>query len=127
MPEKAGAFAEARERAALPERTRLITVAIATVISTTAVIFVVRDMAKQPVLITSLASSIFLLYHQPLNEINRFTPIVAGHLIAVTVGYLATLLLPMPYISAAVSVAAAVIILHRFIRRRHLGRYFGFE
>ena len=60
---------------------RLAVVSGATVVTILTVIFVVQDLARQPVLVTSLASSTFLLYYQPGNEINRLRPLVFGHLI----------------------------------------------
>lgn len=91
--------------------TQLAVVSTATVLSVLIVIFIVQDLIRQPVLITSLASSTFLLYYQPLNEINRFGPLVFGHIIATSIGYLASLLLPVPYVSAAVSMALSIVVL----------------
>lgn len=60
---------------------------------------------------TSLASSTFLLYCQPLNEINRFKPPVFGHLLAAMVGFAAALVLPIPYASSAASITVSVILM----------------
>lgn len=86
----------------------LAAVSGATVATILVVIFIVRDLAHQPVLVTSLASSTFLLYYQPLNEMNRLRPLVLGHLLSCVTGFVASLVLPVPYLSAAVSIAVSV-------------------
>ncbi|MHB1416124.1 MAG: HPP family protein, partial [Chloroflexota bacterium] len=83
----------------------------ATVVTVVGAIFLVQGLARQPILITSLASSAFLFYYQPLNEVNRFAPLVFGHLLAAGVGFLAALFLPVPYASTAVSIAGTVVLL----------------
>ncbi len=93
---------------------RIIVVSSATVGTILAVLFVAQDVAKQPVLITSLASSSFLLYYQPLNEINRFRPLVFSHVISSLIGYIASLIFPVPYISAAVCITLSVIAMLAF-------------
>lgn len=87
---------------------RAIVVGGATVATLLVTIFVVRDLARQPVLVTSLASSTFLLYYQPANEVNRFRPLIFGHLLSCFVGFVASIILPAPYISAAVSISVSV-------------------
>ena len=97
---------------------QITVVSVATVLTVLAVIFVVQGVRHQPVLVTSLASSVFLLYWQPLNEVNRFKPLVFSHLIAMSVGYAASLVLPPPYASAAVALAVCVPLLS-FLRLVH--------
>ncbi len=104
------ALREAAERRRLSTR-HLTIVSGATVLSVLLVIFIVQDVARQPVLVTSLASSAFLLYYQPRNEINDFKPLVFGHLLAVMMGYGASLLLPIPYWSSILSVVGTVVLL----------------
>lgn len=100
------ALREAAERRRLSTR-HLTIVSGATVLSVLLVIFIVQDVARQPV----LASSAFLLYYQPRNEINDFKPLVFGHLLAVMMGYGASLLLPIPYWSSILSVVGTVVLL----------------
>ncbi len=90
---------------------RLVAVSVATIATVLLLIFVVQDLARQPVLVTSLASSAFLLYYQPQNEVNRFKPLVFGHALAAGVGFVASLLLPLPYVATAVGIATTVVLM----------------
>ncbi|MDX1664458.1 MAG: HPP family protein [Candidatus Promineifilaceae bacterium] len=89
----------------------LAAVAIATVLSVVAIIFVVQELATRPILVASLGSSAFLLYFQPRNEVNNFKPLVFGHLLAAVTGYGANLLFPEPYLSVASGLAVTVLLL----------------
>ena len=89
----------------------LAVVSIATVLSVLAVIFVVQELARRPILVASLGSSAFLLFFQPRNEVNNFRPLVFGHLLAAATGYGANLLFPEPYLSVAGGLAVTVLLL----------------
>ena len=59
--------------------------------------------------VSNLASSVFLVYYQSLNEINHFTPLVLGHVLAA--GDLAegSVTLLLPYAAARAGIAVAVV------------------
>lgn len=87
---------------------RVATVSAATVITVVLMIVVVEQIAEQAVLVTSLAASTFLLYYQPLHRMNRFVPVVGGHLIAAGVGFLADEIIPSATLALAVSITVTV-------------------
>jgi CBS-domain-containing membrane protein len=92
-----------------PTFSRLFVVTVATMVTILVVLIIDQDVGKQPLLVASLASSSFLMYYQPLNEVNRFGPLVLGQLTCAVFGFLANLLLRDPLSSAAVAVSFSVV------------------
>ncbi|WP_426119501.1 HPP family protein [Kocuria sp. LHG3120] len=87
---------------------RVAMVGAATVITVVLMIVVVEQIARQAVLVTSLAASTFLLYYQPLHRMNRFVPVVGGHLIAAGVGFLSDKFIPGGTLAPAVAITVTV-------------------
>lgn len=90
---------------------RVTAVSAATVITVVLMIVVIEQIAEQAVLVTSLAASTFLLYYQPLHRMNRFVPVVGGHLIAAGAGFLADEVIPSSTVALAVAITVTVVTL----------------
>ena len=91
-------------------RTELLLVLLptATVLGT---LFFLEAFSRQQILFTSLASSAFLIYLDPLHIMNRVRTLVIAQPLALLIGYAAHLLVPGDYLAAGTGMVLTILVM----------------
>lgn len=94
-------------------RTELLLVLLptATVLGT---LFFLEAFSRQQVLFTSLASSAFLIYLDPLHIMNRVRTLIISQPLALLIGYATHLWIPGDYLAAGVGMVLTIILMVLF-------------
>ncbi|MCF8144564.1 MAG: HPP family protein [Deltaproteobacteria bacterium] len=104
----AGADRYARRRFGFKEELLLVILPTLTVL---AVLFFVEILNRQRLLFSSLASSSFLIYLDPMHGTNAVRSLVLSHLCAALLGLLMYQILGPGYISGGVAMVAAILLM----------------
>jgi CBS-domain-containing membrane protein len=75
------------------------------------VLFAVRPLTEQPLLLSSLASSAFLIYRDPEHDMNAVRTLLLAQLIAAATGLLGDLALGAGYPSAGAAMMATILLM----------------
>lgn len=88
-----------------------LTLALPPTVVVLAAFFGTQMLTAHPILFASLASSAFLIYHEPRHRMNRLRVMIAAQFLAAAIGTAAALIFGADYAAGAISMVITIVLL----------------